>query len=232
MRESKSQKSINSKSGATGEGVPAPAGEQRRLIAEAAYYRALHRGFEGGDPVQDWIDAEREISRQLPSPQQQKQELAAYEKLRERVRHLLGEARQTVNADTIRHALDQGVSQLRQIGGYTTETLDKVRAGVEKDLAHAAQTLGPTWEAFSDKTADLFHVWRDHGNRFLGHASSAVGDWMQQAGSHLTQQTYHTGEMAVRGALECTACGERLTLETSAHLPVCAKCRHTEFRRV
>ena len=51
--------------------------ERRRQIEQAAYFRAQQRGFSGGDPVEDWLAAEREINRLLPSPQQQRQELAA-----------------------------------------------------------------------------------------------------------------------------------------------------------
>ena len=41
-------------------------GEQRQsMIAEAAYYRAERRGFQGGDPVVDWLAAEREIAERL-----------------------------------------------------------------------------------------------------------------------------------------------------------------------
>lgn len=39
--------------------------QRYRMIAEAAYYRAERRGFQGGDPVQDWIEAEAEINRIL-----------------------------------------------------------------------------------------------------------------------------------------------------------------------
>jgi hypothetical protein len=35
------------------------------MIAEAAYYKAEQRGFAGGDPLQDWLDAEAEIDRIL-----------------------------------------------------------------------------------------------------------------------------------------------------------------------
>lgn len=35
------------------------------MIAEAAYYRAEQRHFEGGHPIQDWLDAETEINRLL-----------------------------------------------------------------------------------------------------------------------------------------------------------------------
>jgi len=35
--------------------------ERRRMIAEAAYYRALRRGFANGSPESDWLEAEAEI---------------------------------------------------------------------------------------------------------------------------------------------------------------------------
>jgi hypothetical protein len=38
--------------------------QRRRMIAEAAYYRAQRRGFRG-DPVRDWAEAEAEIDAQL-----------------------------------------------------------------------------------------------------------------------------------------------------------------------
>jgi len=39
--------------------------DRHRMIAEAAYYRAQQRGFCGGDPVQDWLEAEAEVSVRL-----------------------------------------------------------------------------------------------------------------------------------------------------------------------
>jgi len=41
------------------------AAERQRLIAEAAYLMAERRGFEQGDPAQDWINAEEEVNRML-----------------------------------------------------------------------------------------------------------------------------------------------------------------------
>lgn len=35
--------------------------EYYRMIAESAYYIAERRGFHGGDPEQDWLQAEMEI---------------------------------------------------------------------------------------------------------------------------------------------------------------------------
>jgi hypothetical protein len=40
--------------------------ERQRMIAEAAYFRAQQRGFDGGNPEEDWFAAEREIDEQQP----------------------------------------------------------------------------------------------------------------------------------------------------------------------
>jgi hypothetical protein len=41
------------------------AGQRRQMIAEAAYFRAERRGFNGGDPVADWVEAEIEVDAEL-----------------------------------------------------------------------------------------------------------------------------------------------------------------------
>jgi len=206
--------------------------ERQRMIGEAAYFRALERGFTGGDSLDDWLVAEREIGRALPSPQQQKEELAAYENLRKAVRKVLAEARGTVNAETLRQAFDRAIDDLKKTSKHTADTINKIAASLRKDMASASLKMGPKWETFTEKSADLFEVWRDRGSLFLVQAASAVGEWLQQAGAKLEQQVYHTGEMVHSGTFECTGCGERMVLNTPAHLPPCSKCRKMEFRRV
>jgi hypothetical protein len=62
----------NSAVGSAGGGQQISSEERQRMIAEAAYFRAMQRGFNGGNPVDDWLVAEREINRQLPARRQQK----------------------------------------------------------------------------------------------------------------------------------------------------------------
>ncbi len=38
---------------------------RRLLIAEAAYFRAKQRGTASGDPIDDWLAAEREVDARL-----------------------------------------------------------------------------------------------------------------------------------------------------------------------
>jgi hypothetical protein len=206
--------------------------ERQRMIAEAAYFRALERGFTGGSSLDDWLIAEREINRLLPSPQQQKHERAAYDKLRAGVTKVLAETRDTVNAETLKQAFERATAELKKTGEYTAETVSKITATLRKDMTSAAMKMGPKWDTFSEKSSDLFEVWRDRGSVFLGRAAEAVADWLRQAGSKLEQQIYQTGEMVHSGTFECIGCGERVVLETPAHLPPCSKCMKTEFRRV
>ncbi len=221
------------RSAPSGEPTPLISMEERqRMIAEAAYFRAEARGFSGGSAVDDWLAAEREVNRMLPTPQQQKDELVIYEKLRAAVRKFLADTREAVSAETVRQAFDKAVEELRKAGEHTADTVGKVAASLRKDMADAAAKMGPRWEKFSDKSADAFDVWRDRGGLFLAQAASAVGEWLRHAGTKLGQQAYRAGEMVYGGTFECTGCGERVMLKTSGHLPPCAKCRGLEFRRV
>jgi hypothetical protein len=219
-------------SGSANPGGQIPTDERQRLIAEKAYFRAQARGFHGGDAIDDWLAAEREVNRLLPSPAQQKQELAAYRKLRGLIEKLLAESKDTLNADTIRQAIDDARSQMRQLGEYTADTIEKGIVSIEKEMLGATQRMGSRLENFSERSADLFYVWRDRGGQFLARAATAIGGWAQQVRGRIGQQTYRTGEMAAGGTLECTNCGERVMLETPAHVPLCPKCRKSEFRRV
>lgn len=42
--------------------------QRQAWIAEAAYYRAERRSFEGGCPIEDWLAAEREIDPSAAQP--------------------------------------------------------------------------------------------------------------------------------------------------------------------
>jgi len=38
---------------------------RQKMISESAYYKAERRGFQGGDPTLDWLEAEAEIDASL-----------------------------------------------------------------------------------------------------------------------------------------------------------------------
>lgn|GEM_PF-3900865 len=41
------------------------ADQREHMIAEAAYFLAEHRQFQGGDPLQDWLQAQQEIESKI-----------------------------------------------------------------------------------------------------------------------------------------------------------------------
>lgn len=41
--------------------------DRHQMIEVAAYYKAEHRGFDGGDPITDWLQAEAEIDSMFQS---------------------------------------------------------------------------------------------------------------------------------------------------------------------
>ncbi len=62
----KAAKTTATKSKVTSSKKSAISDEQRyKMIAEAAYYRAEKRGFDGGDSLHDWHEASKEIDKSL-----------------------------------------------------------------------------------------------------------------------------------------------------------------------
>lgn len=207
------------------------AGEREKMIAEAAYYRAEARGFQG-DPMDDWLAAEAEIDRALMSPEQERTERAAYERLRVEVQKSLAAIRGSVDAKTIQEAVERAAGRARKAGQYAAGTINRAADNLKKEIAEAVTVMGPRWEAFSDKTASVFAVWRDRGGAFLARAAIGVGDWLDQTGRRLEPVRYRSGEAAGTGDFECLRCREVVHLEGPHDLPPCQKCGHLEFRRL
>jgi Protein of unknown function (DUF2934) len=44
--------------------------DREQMVAVAAYFHAEHRGFDGGDPLADWLAAETEIDAMLNNSQE------------------------------------------------------------------------------------------------------------------------------------------------------------------
>ena len=156
-------------------------GEEQRwhMIAEAAYFVAEHRGFDGGDPVQDWLVAESEIDTlYFSKPPVSAEEATAYARLRDEVRKAFSQIPDVVDAAAVKSAFERGVSEFKRVENYSAEVLHKVTAILRDDIARAAERMGPTWEHFSEHSADLFSVWKDRSRGFLSHSAEAVRDWL------------------------------------------------------
>jgi len=119
--------------------------ERHRMIAETAYFLAQERGFTAGDPVSDWIEAERRVDRQLCAlatarmVERLESGVATAAKtlgvLKRRVSTLAASARSELNADvekldglkvTLRTKLDELRERGDQIGEKAVHQAEKV----------------------------------------------------------------------------------------------------------
>jgi hypothetical protein len=117
-----------------GELSGAAAQRRQAMIREAAYFCAERRGFVGGDPVNDWLEAEAEIDRRLaaegaegsaggPGPIEQfEAQLAA---LDHEMRRLMGKAREA--GSEIRTEIESELERLRPLRASAEERLGELR---------------------------------------------------------------------------------------------------------
>jgi len=157
--------------------------EKHRMIEKAAYYRAEKRGFFDGDPVMDWLEAEREIDASSQHPVDagaSEQEHAAYQRMRTEFKKILAGAQDKINADTIRQAFDRAGRELKDLGVFVPETVDRAGKRLKQEVADAVEKMGPRWDAFSEKSHGLFEIWKDKGGHFVNQAFTALNGWVSR----------------------------------------------------
>ena len=162
---------------------PSAPEERHRMIETAAYYRAEKRGFSDGDPVKDWLEAEREIDasfQQLDETGSSMQEHAAYQRMRTEFIKILAGAQDTINAETIRQAFDRSSRELKELGKFVPATVDRAGKRLKQEVAAAAEKMGPRWDALSQKSHGLFDIWKDKGERFVNQAHTALNSWVSR----------------------------------------------------
>lgn len=159
-------------------------------------------------------------------------EVAAYQRFYESVKKKLTQVGDRISWETIKNAIDKAAAELKEAGEYSAETIKHLTQVLKKDIATTREKLGPNWEKLKDRTHHFFDIWQDRSTVFVGHAASAVGDWLHKKGEHMEHQIYHAGELTYGGTFECTACGARLEMDKADYIQPCPKCMKSEFRRV
>ena len=157
--------------------------EIHRMIETAAYYQAEKRGFSDGDPVRDWLEAEREINalfQQLDDAGSSMQERAAYQRMRAEVKKIPASVRDTINADTTRQAFDRSGRELKELGKFVPAMVDRAGKRLKQEVAAAVEKMGPRWEAFSEKSHGLVEIWKDKRGQFINQAHTALNSWVSR----------------------------------------------------
>lgn len=129
---------------------------RRQMIAEAAYLRAEKRGFNGGDAVHDWMEAEREVDAHLQharprlSIEQLEAQLAsANEKLKalsKKVEGMKADAHKEWQQDLdklakLRDTFEHRLRELREQGGQAAGKARQHAENVWHELSEALQRM-------------------------------------------------------------------------------------------
>jgi len=125
--------------------------ERHRMIAETAYFLAHERGFTGGDPVSDWIEAERSVDRQLCA--------VAIARMLERLESGVATAgknlgvlkrRVSTLAASARTELSADVDKLDGLKVSLRTKLDELRERGDQVSENALHQAESVWKEFSD----------------------------------------------------------------------------------
>jgi rubrerythrin len=205
--------------------------KRREMIEEAAYYRSSKR-TSPGDPLEDWLAAEEEVDQMLKNRQREKdkEELAAFEKLRDELGRKLKAIKGSIKVDTFTRALDKTAQDVKDKGQFTSESINKGYEALKKDVARNIEKLGGKWQSMSNKTAGNFSIWSKRSVNFLKQAGDATDQWLKQLSDKISPHFYRSGEIASAGTFVCKSCGHAVQLKKTDHLPRCPQCDNTEYK--
>ncbi len=182
------------------------------------------------------------------------EELAAYEKLRQRLSKTLGELNEKINSESVSSAMEKAMAELKEMGEYSKEGISRAGAALKKDIASTVSQIKPKVDEDIKETRKDFTRWRnkggalwreianeaeyvkefsvDKGGSFLLNVTRGLSEWTKSLSDRLDSSlSYKTGEVTHGGAFTCTNCGAELHLKKPGRIPPCPKCAKTAFRR-
>lgn len=127
-------------------------------------------------------------------------------------------------------ALEKAHEQLTALGEFSAEQGAELKRYLARDLDQTisdAQQLG-------EEAKERFHPAR-LGAGALSSLSTVLeltGNALRSLGEKTKETlTYKTGEMTSAGTLTCQACGQKVQLKKTGHVPPCPKCNGTLFNK-
>ena len=125
--------------------------QRQRMIAEAAYFRAERRGFNGGDAVRDWCEAEAEIDARMRHAQCLQRVEEALEAASKRLASVRRKA--TSLSASARAEWQKDVDKLAAL----RDALKPKLAELKEQGERAGQKLREQAERARDEIVDLVH---------------------------------------------------------------------------
>lgn len=182
------------------------------------------------------------------------EELATYEKLRQRVSKYLAELGEKISAEKVTQVMDKAMTDLREMGGHSKEAINRAGEALKKDIASTTESVKPKIDKVATPAREQFdhwlnkggELWRDIANEagyykelsrdksasFLLNITRGLNDWSRDVKEKLDiSLQYKSGEITHGGEFTCTSCEGKIHLKKPGRLPPCPKCSKSEFRR-
>ncbi|MEW8507304.1 MAG: zinc ribbon-containing protein [Candidatus Thiodiazotropha sp.] len=166
------------------------------------------------------------------SPQDPFERLAAaYDKMLQEVHDATESARERA-LPNLKEYLADAREKLIEVGELSREEADKVAGYIERDMKDAANYLLETGEQLSAWWRfDVQQVENRLFEMFAGVADQTKLELAKLAERANQSSLYHTGEVTGPGTLICTACNKEMHFRKTGHIPPCAGCKGSEFKR-
>lgn len=127
-------------------------------------------------------------------------------------------------------ALDKAHEQLTALGEFSAEQGAELKQYLARDLDQTISDAQQLGEEAKDRL---------HPSRLGAGALSSLAAVLEFTGNALRSLsdkaketlTYKTGEITSAGTLTCQACGQKVQLKKTGHVPPCPKCNGTLFNK-
>lgn len=166
----------------------------------------------------------------METTEQQKAKLAQqYDKLASKFSelYLAGKER---GRESMTVALAKAHEQLTALGEFSAEQGEELKQYLSRDLD---QTLADA-QQLGEEAKERLHPARVGAGALASLASAleATSNALRSLSTKAKESlTYKTGEMTSAGTLTCQACGQKLHLKETGHVPPCPKCSGTLFNK-
>lgn len=157
--------------------------------------------------------------------------IAAYDKMMERVEHLLDAAEQQA-LPVLQKNIDKAKQQAIELKEITKEEAEKIGDYLRRDLHDAAEHLESSGKEFSSWFSFDLKLIEDRVlDIFVKVADKTRLELAQLAEQAKRAQEYHTAEITSIGTLACQECETLLHFKKTSRIPPCPKCHKTVFVR-
>lgn len=157
--------------------------------------------------------------------------IRAYKNMVEHLHQLVSKAQGA--KPEILNALEKAREKTVELGELTKEEAEKIGDYIMRDLHDAADFIEENRAEFNDWISlevDLIEdKILDSLPPLIDETRLALDQLKQRAE---TMGEWHTGEIVTPGLFECVNCGKKLEMHATGHIPPCASCNTTVFRRV